>query len=112
MSLGEQAERAAEVWLKQNKKYAPHAQNVRCPGGEVDLVMKDGDVFVFIEVKARTNNAFGTGLESITKRKLERMMRVVEWYLTRHFTSFPEYRLEAVVIENGQLEHYIDLGFD
>ena len=57
------------------------AQNVRTHYGEIDLLMKDHDTMVFVEVKTRTSLDFGTPEESITRRKRLRMIQSAESYM-------------------------------
>ena len=59
-------------------------QNYRCPFGEIDLVMRDKDVLVFVEVRLRRNTSFGGAAFSITEAKRARISRTAEHYLQRH----------------------------
>ena len=56
-------------------------QNFRCPGGEIDLIMRDGDCLVFVEVRYRRHPDFGNGAESIDRRKQQRLINCGERYL-------------------------------
>lgn len=62
-------------------------RNFRTRYGEIDLVALDGDVLVFIEVKARTGTAFGLADETVGRRKLERIMSAALSYIE----EYPEY---------------------
>lgn len=76
------------------------AQNLRAPGGEIDLVMRDGDEVVFVEVKTRTSEAFGSAAEAITARKCEKMLVAAEWWFgQQNFENAPEYRIDVVAID-------------
>ena len=57
------------------------ARNVRTRLGEVDLVARDGRATVFVEVKTRRGDRYGTGADAITWRKQERMRRLAAAYL-------------------------------
>lgn len=57
------------------------ARNVRCRGGEVDLVCLAGDVLVFVEVRLRGNDMFGGAAQSITTRKQQRVIIAARWWL-------------------------------
>lgn len=60
-------------------------RNWRCHGlGELDLVARDGDCLVFVEVRVRRNRTFGTPEESITPAKRERLMELVNAYTQAH----------------------------
>lgn len=56
-------------------------QNVRLPGGEIDLICRDGDTIVFVEVKARSSRAFGTALGAVDSRKQATLRRLAADYL-------------------------------
>ncbi|MBN9607353.1 MAG: YraN family protein [Actinomycetales bacterium] len=59
-------------------------RNWRCSQGEIDLVLRDGDEIVFVEVKTRASVAFGHPLEAITPVKLARLRRLAgEWCAIR-----------------------------
>ncbi|MBV9103894.1 MAG: YraN family protein [Candidatus Eremiobacteraeota bacterium] len=57
------------------------ARNVRGRGGEIDIVAKDGETVVFIEVKARSNHRFGSAIASVDARKKRRIRAIAEDYL-------------------------------
>ena len=59
-------------------------RNFRCRGGELDLVMRDGDILVFIEVRARRSGRFGNAEESVTATKQARLRRAAELDLLKH----------------------------
>ena len=58
--LGQWGERQARVHLEA-KGYAVVASNFRCRAGEIDIVARQGDEFVFVEVKTRRGDGFGRG---------------------------------------------------
>lgn len=58
-------------------------QNWRCRGGELDLIMLDGDTLVFVEVRYRSHAAWGGALESIDARKRQRLILAAEQFLQR-----------------------------
>ena len=58
-------------------------RNYRCRRGEIDLVMRDTDTLVFVEVRRRRSRAFGGGLESVDARKRARLIAAAEHYLVR-----------------------------
>jgi putative endonuclease len=55
--------------------------NWRCPVGELDLVMRDGDVLVFVEVKTRRGESFGAAEESLTAAQSRRLLRAAQRFL-------------------------------
>jgi putative endonuclease len=68
VSTGERAERIAAGYL-QRKGLALIETNYRCRWGEIDLVLRDRDTIVFIEVKLRRSTSFGGAAYSVTPRK-------------------------------------------
>jgi len=78
-------------------------RNWRCKGGEIDLVMRDGAVLVFVEVRARSSMGFGGAAASITPAKQARVMLAARHYLAAKGLDVP-CRFDAVLIQSGQLE--------
>jgi putative endonuclease len=66
--LGDWGETEARRYLE-TKAYVFIERNFRVPEGEIDLVMQDGDIVVFIEVKTRTSDRFGAPEESVSAAK-------------------------------------------
>ncbi len=77
-------------------------RNYRCRFGEIDLVMSDGGVLVFVEVRFRRSAAFGGAIESITRSKRERLLRTARHYMGAH-GEFPACRFDAVLL-NGDTQ--------
>jgi putative endonuclease len=76
-------------------------RNVRCRGGEVDLVCLDRGAVVFVEVRLRTSGRFGGAAESITAAKRGRILLAAQWWLGgagRRYRSAP-CRLDAVLLD-------------
>ncbi len=57
------------------------SRNVRLPGGEIDLVAQDGDVVVFVEVKARFSRRFGSALSAVDAKKRRTLRRLAADYV-------------------------------
>jgi putative endonuclease len=79
-ALGREGERLAELFLKK-KGYKLVQRNYRCRGGEVDLIVLDRRVVVFVEVKTRTDHEFGSPLEAVEPRKQRRMILAAQLFL-------------------------------
>jgi putative endonuclease len=77
--------------------------NFLCKGGEVDLVMRDGDTLVFVEVRQRADRAAGGAAASITPAKIRRLVRAAQFYLMR-FAAPPPCRFDVVAIDGEQLD--------
>ena len=55
--------------------------NYQCKCGEIDLIMQDGEVLVFVEVRYRKIDDFGDSVSSVTKAKQRRIIRAATYYL-------------------------------
>jgi putative endonuclease len=73
--------------------------NFRCKEGEVDIIARECDFLVFIEVRTKTSRAFGTPEESITARKKEHLRNVAARYLETYDCQQPEWRIDFVAVE-------------
>ena len=83
-------------------------RQLRCPLGELDLVMRDGAQLVFVEVRLRTNARFGTAADSIGPAKQCRLGRAARWWLQAlafsHFGGvIPPCRFDVVTIDAGDI---------
>lgn len=59
-------------------------KNFNCKAGEIDIIMKDNDSLVFVEVRYRRNNNYGSGAESITASKQSKLIKTASLYLQQH----------------------------
>ncbi len=80
---GRLGEDAAVVWLREHG-YRISERNVTNRAGELDVIARDGDTLCFIEIKARSNRAYGAAIESVTVNKQRRITRAAALYLVRH----------------------------
>ena len=78
--LGAAGEQLARRHLEQ-RGYRFVAANWRRPYGELDLIMRDGDVLVFVEVKTRSGERLGTAEESLTAAQARRLLRGAQSFL-------------------------------
>ena len=82
-ALGSKGEDVAAKFLKRNG-YRIIARNYKTPLGEIDIIAKDGNTIVFIEVKTRTSYAFGYPFESVTTKKKQKLKNLALLYLKKH----------------------------
>lgn len=78
-------------------------RNFRTRFGEIDIIAKDGNDLVFIEVKTKSNDYFGTAAEMITKRKLEKIIKTAETYILANKID-STWRIDAVLINGNEVE--------
>ena len=81
------------------------ARNVRYRGGELDLVMQERETVVFVEVRVRNNPRFGSGAETVTVKKQQRLILAAQLYLQQH----PEHqhrpcRFDVISIAGNELQ--------
>lgn len=84
--IGDQGERLAQEYLA-NRQLTLVETNYRCLFGEIDIIMRDADCLVFVEVKQRKNTLYGSPLEMVSARKQEKLRRAAEHYITQHKIS-------------------------
>lgn len=77
---GKAGEERAAQFLAENG-YRIVGRNVRLPGGEIDLLCREGETVVVVEVKLRTNDRFGTALSAVDRRKRATLRKVADEYL-------------------------------
>ena len=90
-------------------------RNWRCPQGEIDLVLRDGDTLVVCEVKTRSGVGFGTPHEAVTPAKLQRLRVLGARWLADHGLVVREVRIDLVAVVRPPrgacvLEHVPGLG--
>lgn len=79
---GSRAELIAHQYLlKQGLKLVE--SNFRCKVGEIDLIMYDGAILVFVEVRARTSSEFGDALSSVSYFKQRKLIKTASYYLLK-----------------------------
>ena len=100
---GDVGETLAESILIE-KGYEIVDKNFRSKYGEIDIVAKNDDKLVFVEVKTRWSKRYGKPEEAVTPRKLKRIKRTIDYYLLVNKVKM-SYRLEvvAIQIENGDV---------
>ena len=102
---GKTGEEIALAYLL-NKGYAILASNFSCHGGELDLVVRDKKgVIVFVEVKRRFSDAYGTPAEAVTKTKQHRMVIAAQMFLMKNDLQEAEVRFDIVEIYGEKVNH-------
>lgn len=105
--LGNKGEKIAESYLK-SCGYEILERNFYIRGGEIDLITKKDDQIVFVEVKTRTNENYGSIYEQITEKKQKFLINAAVNYLNKKNLDNVDWRIDAVfiMIDNDfKLEH-------
>src|SRR3970282_601959 len=112
--LGQEGERLAERYLRK-KGYKLVERNYRCAVGELDLIVLDRRIVVFVEVKTRTGHGFGSPLEAVEFRKQRKMIQAAQFFLSAKGLQQREARFDVIGISwpgrEPVLEH-IENAFD
>jgi putative endonuclease len=105
--LGKEGEKAAEQYLRK-KGYRIVERNYRCAAGEVDLIVLDRRVVVFVEVKTRSGHQFGTPLEAVESRKQRKMIHAAQFFISQKRLHEREARFDVVGISWPDREPVIE----
>lgn len=98
LSIGNYGETLACEYLKK-QGYQIIERNYRIRGGEIDIVAKDDDYIVFVEVKTRSSHEYGLPVESITPWKIRALIKAAQFYLLKIDWGNGPYRLDFISID-------------
>jgi len=98
LEVGQWGEAIAMKHL-QERGYVILARNWRHGHGELDIVARQGETVVFVEVRTRRSHAFGAPEETITSRKQAKLIVTAEAYLEAHQLADVQWQIDAIVIE-------------
>ena len=96
---GRHAENLAALFLQQQGLKLV-ARNYRCRFGEIDLIAREGNTLVFVEVRMRASNQFGGAAASITAAKRRKLLRTARHYLAGA-TRPPPCRFDALLLSGA-----------
>ena len=102
VSLGRDAEARALAFLEQQGLILIE-KNFRCRTGEIDLIMRDAHMLIFVEVRSRKDRRFGGAAASVGPMKQQRLWRSAAFYLLR-FRKPPLCRFDLVAIDGDDLQ--------
>jgi putative endonuclease len=87
-ALGSKGEDLAIQFLKK-KGYRIIERNYKTSVGEIDIIARDGNTIVFVEVKTRTDDSFGYPFEAVNKKKRQKLKNLALLYLKRQVKESP-----------------------
>ncbi len=107
--LGKRGEQLAARYLSESG-FEILDRNWRCNQGELDLVAREGDELVFVEVKTRQGTAYGHPFEAITTQKLARLHRLAVAWCDAHPEHIARMRIDAIAViapreSDARIEH-------
>lgn len=106
--LGSCFEQKVAAFLE-NNGFLILEHNYRCRSGEIDLIAKDGNYLVFVEVKYRKTAAAGSALEAVDKRKAAQVRKVAAYYLyQKHLPESTPCRFDAAAVDGERLTYVKD----
>lgn len=114
-TLGKLGEDKAAKFLREHG-YKILDQNNSTKWGELDLIVTKNNILIFVEVKLKTTEDFGTPEEMIGRNKLAQVKRTAEMYLLNNpdiAEKYNQYQIDAVCIveETERITHYENIGF-
>ena len=103
--LGKEGEDVAVQYLREHG-YKILERNFSCRQGEIDIIGTDGQYIIFFEIKSRSNIKYGLPAESVTKKKIEHILKTAKYYLYKENIEERSIRIDVieVFIKNGTNE--------
>ena len=97
--------RAADELMRRG--YIIYETNFRCKFGEIDIVAKDGEYLVFVEVKYRKNADAGDPTEAVDYRKKKKICFTAKYYMMKHkISEYTPIRFDVVSILGDKFSLY------
>ena len=101
--FGNTGENLATEYLEK-QGYTILERNFYCKQGEIDIIAKDKNEIVFIEVKSRSNKLFGIPLEAVTKQKIKHLFRTARYFLYKNkmINEYIRFDVVEILIKSGK----------
>ena len=96
-AIGQRGEDEAARFIEQ-RGLTILTRNFHCRGGEIDLVCRDGEVLVFVEVRLRQNTAFGGAAASVTAIKQRRIILAAQHFLMANALTDDDCRFDCILL--------------
>lgn len=106
-NLGNWGEEKAEKFLL-DKGYFLIDKNWQNKFGEIDLIMLDEEIVVFIEVRTKSNAYYGTAIESIDVRKQKKLILMANVYMNHKKWWEKSYRIDIISIDKNGEKHELN----
>jgi len=99
--LGKLGKREAVHYLQQ-EGFEILRRNYRTPFGEIDIIAREADTLVFVEVKTRSTAAFGMPQEAVDRRKQRQLIRTAQAFLNEKGGVLPPCRFDVVTVRTDR----------
>lgn len=86
-------------------------KNYRCRNGEIDLIMQDKNHLVFVEVRYRKNNEYGSAVETVDKSKIKKLVTTAQHYLLQNKLDIPT-RFDVIGFDASLKPNWISNAFN
>lgn len=103
VDTGKEGEDLAVKYLL-SKGYKLVERNFRTPFGEIDIIAKDKDYTVIVEVRRRISRIFGEPELSVSRKKQQRLRKLAEYYIMKIGREVP-IRFDVIAIEGERIKH-------
>ena len=111
LELGRRGEQIASRFLV-SKGYKIIDKNYHAREGEIDIIASYFNMLVFVEVKTRSSNQFGTGEESVSDQKLDKLVMTAQKYLQVNNLEERKWQIDLVIVEFLPNPAPIDAGLN
>jgi len=111
--LGIAGEKLAQKYLRR-KRFRIRALNYQCPHGEIDIIAQDKNTIVFVEVRTRSTDKYGSPFDLLGEEKKHHLTRAAKHYLGRFHLDHHDWRFDFVGVitggkgKNTKFEHIED----
>lgn len=105
--IGRSGEDIAVKYLLENN-YKIIERNFTCRQGEIDIIVKDKNEMVFIEVKTRTNKNYGEPIDAVTYYKQKHILKSVQYYLYKRKLEDVFIRIDVIEVIKKEEKYYIN----
>ena len=96
-SIGKIGEILAANYLLKNK-YDIIERNFMCRQGEIDIIAKEADEYVFVEVKTRTNQLYGNPVDAVNDLKIKHIYKSIEYYIYKNEIENENIRIDVIQV--------------
>ena len=101
--LGNLAEEKAKLYLIKDG-YTIVIQNFYSRHGEIDIIAKNDEYIVFVEVKYRKNSSFASPIENVTPAKIRRIIKTAQYYIYKNRLENNNFRFDVIEVFGDNFE--------